>query len=179
MPHHPELVSFIAEHAFKRGNFVLASGKTSTYYIDGKMISFHPQGIFLTVKAILEEIRAVEFDAVGGMDMGATPIVSALALRSYELKKPIPTFIVRKEVKDHGTKKRIEGPLRPSSRVVMIDDVVTTGDSIHKAIQAVRELGCTVQLAISVLDRNAGAAALMESEGIPYRPLVHLSELGV
>jgi orotate phosphoribosyltransferase len=176
---HPELLSFIAQRAFKRGQFKLSSGGTSTYYIDGKLISFDPQGVWLTVEAILAEIRDVQFDAVGGMDMGATPIVSALALRSHELGHPIPTFTVRKEVKAHGTQKRIEGPMPPRSRVIIIDDVVTTGDSILKAIDAVQEAGCTVPLAICVVDRNAGATQTMQNRGIPYRPLIHLSELGV
>jgi len=176
---HPELVEFIQRAAFKRGSFVLSSGSTSNYYIDGKLVSFDPEGAWLTVEALLSELADVEYDAVGGMDMGATPIVAALALRSFQIGKPIPTFTVRKEAKEHGTKKLIEGPLQRPCRVVIVDDVVTTGESIRKAIEAVRAIGCTVQLAISVVDRRAGADELLQGMGIPYRPLVRLAELGV
>jgi orotate phosphoribosyltransferase len=118
-------------------------------------------------------------DAIGGMDMGATPIVGAVAVCSFLQKRPLPVFVVRKDVKPHGTMKLIEGPLNPPCKVVIIDDVITTGGSIIKAIEAVKAVGCQVLLAISVLDRQAGAAETLARMEIPYQPLVTLADLGV
>jgi orotate phosphoribosyltransferase len=180
---HPDLARYIAEHAIFRGEFTLASGRTSSYYCDGKLVSFSGEGALLIADAIIDEIRSgggIECDAIGGMDMGATPIVSAVALRLHQLGRSIPSFIVRKDVKAHGTKKAIEGPLPKSPcRVVIVDDVITTGGSIIKAVEVVREQGHTVVLAISVLDRDGGGAELLRSHGIPYQPLVTIGELGL
>lgn len=180
MPRHPKLAKLLEQKSLRRGNFTLASGKTSTYYIDGKLTSMSAEGATLIAEAILEEIRDLPVDAVGGMDMGATPIVGAFAVASYRAGRPLPTFVVRKEVKAHGTMKLIEGPVPQSpSKVVIIDDVVTSGDSILKAIDAVQKSGHAVLLAISLLDRNAGAADALASRGIKYQPLTTLADIGV
>jgi orotate phosphoribosyltransferase len=180
-PRHPRLAEFVRAKAIKVGQFRLASGGLSTYYCDGKMVSFAPEGALLIADAILEEIdRLGGVDAVGGMDMGATPIVSAVALRSHQRGKPLPSFVVRKGVKTHGTMKEIEGPIpQQPSRVVVVDDVVTTAGSVIQAIDAVRRAGHTVVLAISVLDRESGGARALEAIGVPYQPLVTISELGI
>jgi orotate phosphoribosyltransferase len=114
------------------------------------------------------------------MDMGATPIIGAVALHGYRSGRPLPTFIVRKDVKPHGTMKKIEGPI-PSSpcNVVIVDDVVTTGNSILAAIDAVVAAGHHVLLAISLLDRDAGAIEALAARGIPYQPLAVLDDIGV
>jgi orotate phosphoribosyltransferase len=180
MARHPELASLLERKSLRRGNFVLASGRSSTYYIDGKLTSMDPQGATLIADAILAEIRDLTVDAVGGMDMGATPIVGAVATRSLTAGRPLPTFVVRKEVKGHGTKKEIEGPVPQNpSKVVIVDDVVTTGDSLLKAIDAAQRAGHEVVLAISVLDRNAGATEAMARRGIRYQPLATLKDIGV
>ena len=176
---YPELVRTLTQKSLKRGRFVLSSGRVSDYYIDGKLTSMDPQGAALIADAILREVEGLPVDAFGGMDMGATPIVGAVALRSYYVGRPLPTFVVRKDVKRHGTMRLIEGPLTPPARVVIIDDVVTTGDSILKAIDAVQEAGCEVLLALSVLDRSAGAAEALARRGIEYRPLATLRDLGI
>jgi orotate phosphoribosyltransferase len=176
---YPRLVELLKSKSLKFGRFVLASGQVSSYYIDGKMTCMDPEGATLIAKAILGEIKDMQVDAVGGMDMGATPIVGAVATQSFEAGRPLPVFVVRKETKEHGTKKPIEGPIPPRSKVVVIDDVVTTGGSIVKAIDAVQAAGSEVVLAITVLDRNAGAAEAMRARGVPYRPLVMLDELGI
>ena len=108
-----------------------------------------------------------------------TPIVGAFATRSLDAGRPLPVFVVRKEVKQHGTMKAIEGPLPAPCNVVIVDDVVTTGGSILKAIDAVEAQGCKVLLAITVLDRNAGATEALAARGIPYRPLATLEDLGI
>lgn len=177
---HPRLAEYVFAHAIKLGKFVLASGRESTYYCDGKLVSFAPEGVALVADAILDEIEGLKIDAVGGMDMGATPIVSAVALRSFQLGHPLPCFVVRKDVKAHGTKKEIEGliPTEPS-RVVIVDDVVTTGGSVIQAIQAVRKAGHTVELAIAMLDRADGGEEALKKIGVRYQPLVTISELGI
>jgi orotate phosphoribosyltransferase len=177
---YPELAALLKKKSLKFGNFLLASGRTSTYYIDGRLTSFDPAGAAAIAEAVLKEIEGMPVDAVGGMDMGATPIVGAVACRSYYAGRPLPTFVVRKEVKAHGTQKKIEGPLPAAPcKVVIIDDVVTSGDSILKAIDAAQAQGCEILLAISVLDRGAGATEALQQRGIPYRPLVTLSDLGI
>ena len=177
---YPELAKLLQAKSLKRGHFVLTSGATSTYYIDGKMTCMDPHGATLIADAILNEIRQLPVDAVGGMDMGATPIVGAVATRSWEKGRPLPVFVVRKDVKAHGTKKAIEGPLPPTPcNVVIVDDVVTTGGSILKAIDVAQAAGCKVLLAITVLDRGAGAAQALADRGIPYQPLAVLEDLGI
>lgn len=177
---YPELAEQLKAKSLKFGNFTLASGRTSSYYIDGRLTSFDPKGAALIAEAVLKEIEGLPVDAVGGMDMGATPIVGAIACRSYLAGKPMPTFVVRKEVKAHGTQKKIEGPIpQAPCKVVIIDDVVTSGDSIIKAIDAAQEAGCEILLALSVLDRGAGATETLAARGIKYRPLVTLPDLGI
>ena len=180
MARHPELAQFLEKQSLRRGNFILASGKSSTYYIDGKLTAMHPRGATLIARAILKEIEPLAVDAVGGMDMGATPIVGAVAVAGEAAGRPLPVFVVRKDVKKHGTMKLIEGPIPSApSKVVIIDDVVTTGESILKAIDAVQNAGHEVLLAISVLDRKGGATEALAARGIPYHPLVTLEDIGI
>jgi len=176
---HPKLAALLKEKSLRRGKFILASGAESPYYIDGKMTCLDPAGATLIAEAIMEEIKDLPVEAVGGMDMGATPIVGAVAVMSHLRGRPLPVFVVRKEVKQHGTMKPIEGPLPAGGKVVLIDDVITTGGSILKAVDAVKAAGCQVLMAICVLDRNAGAAETMAKLGIPYRPLVTLADIGI
>jgi orotate phosphoribosyltransferase len=176
---HPQLAEALKSKSLTSGDFLLASGRRSNYYIDGKLTSMDPEGAVLIAEAIFEEIANLQVDAIGGMDMGATPIIGALAVTGVYKGRPLPTFVVRKDVKSHGTMKLVEGLLTPNSRVVIVDDVVTSGVSILKAIDAVQQQGCEVLLAISVLDRNAGAAEALERRQIPYQPLVTLRDLGV
>jgi orotate phosphoribosyltransferase len=177
---YPELAKIIETRSLKRGKFTLASGRTSDYYIDARLSSLDPEGALRIADAILNEIKDLKIDAVGGMDMGATPIVGAVAVRSFQIGRPLPTFVVRKEVKAYGTQKPIEGPIPPAPcNVVIVDDVVTSGGSIIKAIDAVEKHGGKVLLAISVLDRNAGATEALADRKIPYRPLLTLADIGI
>jgi len=134
------------------------------------------ENLYTHIAAGMERRAAIEL-AVAEI---ATPIVGSVAAVSEMSHRPMPVFVVRKDVKKHGTMKLIEGliPSTPSN-VVIVDDVVTTGDSILKAIDAVTDVGHKVLLAISVLDRNAGAIAALKARGIPYHPLVTLSDIGV
>src|SRR5437763_1684584 len=147
MARHLKLAALIALKSLRRGNFILASGKRSDYYIDGKLTSMDPEGATEIARAVLSEIESFSVDAIGGMDMGATPIVGAIAVESLYRGRPLPTFVVRKEVKAHGTMKLIEGPIPGNPcNVVIIDDVVTTGESIIKAIDAAEGKGHKVVL---------------------------------
>lgn len=175
-----ELCEFVSTKAVKRGEFTLASGRRSSYYIDGKLITFDPAGSCLVVAAIqrvLEEFPLV--GAIGGLDMGATPIAAAYAALSHNEGRPLSAFVVRKDRKEHGTRKLIEGIATKGSHVAVVDDVVTSGDSIAKAIHAVREGGCIVDVAISIVDRMSGAEELLASLDVPYHPLLSIQDLGL
>ncbi len=173
-----ELLTFLKEKAVLRGERTLASGKKSNFYIDGKQVTLDPQGILLTGKAILAAIHGTHADAVGGPTLGADPIAAAVALLSGQTGRPLKAFIVRKEAKQHGTQKMIEGPaLKAGDRVVMVEDVITTGGSVLKAIQEVEKLKVRVVKVICLVDRNEGAVDLLAPYN--YSPLFNLQDLGL
>ena len=157
-----ELLKLIKEKALRRGEHTLSSGKKSGYYIDGKQITLDPRGILLVGKAILAMLQGVQVDAVGGPTLGADPIAAAVALLSSQTGRPLKAFIVRKEEKKHGTQKRIEGPaLEKGDRVVVVEDVVTSGKSVKDAIQEIEKSGGRVVKVICVVDREEGAKELL------------------
>lgn len=174
---YPALAQFVQARAIREGDFTLASGAKSSVYCDGKQVTFSGEGALLVADAILNEIDAMPVDAIGGLEMGAIPIVAAVALRSAQRGKNISAFVVRKEVKGHGTRKVIEGPVDAPCNVVIVDDVVTKGGSIIQAITAAKAAGHTVLLALSILDREEGGAKALLNAGIPYRSLVTMSEV--
>ena len=156
--------------AFQTGDFTLSSGKKSNFYIDCRKITLHPQGAKLIGKIILEKIKGLKIDAVGGMTLGADPIVGAVIMLS-----DIPGFIVRKKEKEHGTKQKIEGHLKKGWNVLIVEDVSTTGGSALQAIQTVEFAGAKVVKVISVVDREEGA-----KEGLAnynFEPIFKKSEL--
>ena len=161
-----KLLQLLSIRSFKKGDFTLVSGAKSTYYIDGKMSEVNPEGAYLIGEVLFERIAKLNVDAIGGLAVGAVPLVTAAVISSHLHKQPIEGFWVRDEVKAHGTKKQIEGELRPGSRVVIVDDVITKGGSSLKAINAVKEYGCEVVLVLALVDRLAGARQLMEENGI-------------
>ena len=128
--------------AIKYGDFTLTSGKKSSYYFDGRLLSLDPEGAYLISQAIIPLLEQAGANAVGGTTLGADPMVAALALASHIKGRSIPAFIVRKESKTHGTKQNIEGPLEPGTNVAIVDDVCTTGGSLFHAIEAAEEAGC-------------------------------------
>ena len=171
-----ELRALIHERAIMEGDFTLASGKQSRFYVDGKRIMFDPRGLSLMADAFLEAMRDCQpVAAVGGLEMGAIPIAIAIALRSAQLDTPIPAFFVRKSPKGHGTNSFIEGCLEKGSRVVICDDVMTTGGSALKAIRKVEEYGCEIIRVVCLVDREEGAAEAFADEGYDYRPIFKLS----
>ncbi len=172
------LLKLIQEKALRRGDFTLASGKKAKFYLDGKQITLDPQGLMLTGKIMLAMLHGVKVDAVGGPTLGADPIAAALALLSSQSGKPLRAFIVRKEAKLHGTQKMIEGPaLQKGDHVVMLEDVITTGGSVLKAIKEVEALGAKVVKTLCLVDRNEGAKETLDAYG--YSPIFTLEDLGV
>lgn len=149
-----DLLALIKKDALSFGETTLSSGAKSKYYIDTKMVTLSPQGAFLTANILFDMLKNDEFDSIGGMTIGADPIVGAFAISSYLENKPIRTFIVRKEPKEHGKQKWIEGPIRNDDRVVVIDDVTTSGASLLKAIDIIKEqTDCEIVKAITLIDR--------------------------
>ncbi|KAF0134006.1 MAG: orotate phosphoribosyltransferase [Candidatus Saganbacteria bacterium] len=156
--------------AFKSGDFTLASGKKSSFYIDCRKVTLHPQGAKLIAKIILEKIANLKIDAVGGLTLGADPITSSVVAIGN-----IPGFIVRKKEKEHGTMQKIEGIIEPGYKVLVVEDVSTTGASAMQAIQAVESFGAKVIKVISVVDREEGAKDLLSKYS--FDPILRISEL--
>ena len=136
------LLTLIRERAFRQGAVTLSSGQTSDFYVDGKMIEMMPEGAYLIGEAVFEEIKDLDVDAIGGLAVGAVPMVTSAVISCHHHGKCIEGFFVRAEAKGHGTRKVVEGLLPPKSKVVVVDDVVTTGKSVLQAIAAVEEQGC-------------------------------------
>ena len=174
------LVEIIRDKSLSQGEeLILASGRTSKFYFDMKATTFDPEGSNLIADLILEEIASDKVDYIGGLEMGAVPIIVGISLRSYLAGFPIPGFFVRKEVKQHGTRKLIERELTPGSQVLMVDDVTTTGGSVMKAVHAVRAEGCVVKKVITVVDREEGASENLAKSGIELVPLLTASDFNI
>lgn len=163
--------------AFSFGDFVLASGQRSDYYLDMKPAMYDPEGVNVLADLVLQAIKSMPVDYIGGLEMGAVPLIGPVTMLSYQRGRSIPGFFVRKNVKDHGTMKRIEtGDDLTGKNVVILDDVTTTGKSAMIAIDFVREAGAKVLLVLSIVDREEGATEFYAKEGIPFRALFHASE---
>jgi orotate phosphoribosyltransferase len=172
-----ELRELVAIRAFTYGNFTLTSGRQSDYYVDGKQVTLDGRGLYLVARCALEHCRALDIEAVGGLTLGADPIAAAVAALSGESAQPITAFIVRKEVKAHGTGRAIEGPpLRPGQRVLLVDDTLTTGGTFLQAREAVAATGATIVGALCVVDRQEGGREALEAAGIKLDALFQRSE---
>jgi orotate phosphoribosyltransferase len=173
------LLELIETYAVQRGHFILASGRESNYYLDGRMVALHPEGAYLIGKLLFAQMEGLDVQAVGGLTLGADPVATAVSIASYLEGRPINAFLVRKEPKGHGTKKLVEGPLAPGSRVVIVEDTMTTGGSALKAVAAVEELGCEVAAVMVVIDREEGARETIEGAGYRFMPLFTVRDLGL
>ena len=173
-----KLKEILQEKSILRGDFTLASGKKSDYYIDARLTTLDAAGVNLIGKLILDEInKDSSIVAVGGPTMGADPIVGSVLALSQEEKCPLQGFLVRKEEKGHGTGKMVEGNLKAGDKVAMVEDVVTTGGSVIKAINAVREAGAEVSILLVIVDREEGAQAKFEDMGVNFFSIFKISEL--
>ena len=177
----PDLVRLVSEKALKRGSFRLASGREASFYLDAKQVVLDARGAMLVGRAVLDLLRARGPlpRAVGGMSIGADPVTSAVVTMAGVEGNDLKGFMVRKEPKDHGTKRFIEGPVSPGDRVVIVEDVTTTGGSSLVAIDRAVEFGLVVERVVTVIDRLAGAAETLGARGIPLDALVTIRDLGI
>jgi orotate phosphoribosyltransferase len=161
------LIHLLAERSAKRGQFTLASGKQSDFYIDARLTTMSPEGLSLIGRLGLEKLRVSGWavDSVGGLTLGADPISYAISYASADSTR-VRAFTVRKEAKTHGTGKTIEGPFRKNDRVVVIEDVITTGASALRAIDAVRSENGTVSGVLALVDREEGGRQAIENAGV-------------
>jgi len=174
------LAELIKSYALRFGDFTLASGQKSTYFIDGKLVTLTSEGAYCLARCILDKIADTDVEALGGMCIGADPITGAVVALAGEQGIPLIGFLVRKEQKDHGTKKQVEGPLPDGAKVIMLEDVVTTGGSTLDAIAAVeREKQAQVIRVIAMVDRLQGAQANLATAGYPLQSIFTIKELGV
>ena len=167
MSHREKLANLLREKSLKRGEFILASGQKSDYYLDCRLTTLDAEGARLTGYCVLELLdqMGVKPDAIGGLSMGADPVVSAAIVISAIEKRPLQGFLVRKEAKEHGRKKQIEGMEQTQGkRVVIVDDVCTTGGSTLEAIGAAEREGCEVIAVISVVDREQGGSEILRQK---------------
>ncbi len=171
----------VESRALRRGSFRLASGREASYYLDLKQVVLDAAGAMLVGKAILEKLRGrgPMPDAVGGMSIGADPVTSAVVTMAGVEGVAMKGFLVRKEPKGHGTKRYVEGPVEPGMKVVIVEDVVTTGGSSLVAIDRAIEFGLVVERVVTVMDRLAGGGEAFAARGIPLDPLLTIRDLGL
>jgi orotate phosphoribosyltransferase len=179
MTTHDRLLSILAERSARRGQFTLASGRQSTLYIDARLTTMSPEGLALIGPLALAALRDVDWrvNAVGGLTLGADPISYAIAYASAETAAPLRAFTVRKEAKAHGTGRLIEGPFQAGDRVAVIEDVITTGGSALRAVEAVRAAGGTVAGVLALVDREEGGRDALVSAGLPVVALARASDI--
>lgn len=175
-----QLLALLEKEALKKGNFILSSGKASNYYLDGRVITLAPAGAYLTASIILELIKDKKIDALGGPTLGADPIVGAVAALSHIKNIPLQTFIVRKAAKEHGTTRQVEGPkLKKGSRVILVDDVATSGKALIQAQQALRKIGIAADIALVIVDRCEGARENLGKEGLKLESIFTIKDFGI
>jgi len=177
----PRLVELLRQRSLRTGRFTLSSGRTSTYYIDARVTTMSAAGLKLVGELGLAAVRRAGWpmDAVGGLTLGADPVAYAIARASQDAPPVVDAFTVRKQAKDHGAGRRIEGCFRAGLRAVVVEDVITSGASARTAIEAVAAEGGIVTGVLAVVDRQEGGRAAIEAGGVPVLCLVNVSDLGV
>ena len=167
----------LAQAAYRRGQFTLASGRSSEHYVNCKPVSLSGSGLALISAAMLEHVEA-DAVAVAGLTLGADPLVSGVAMAAAQNERELDALIVRKQAKGHGTGAWLEGPLPATGSVVtVLEDVVTTGGSSLKAVNQLKEAGYQVNRVVTIVDREEGGAAAMEAAGLELISLFRLSEI--
>jgi orotate phosphoribosyltransferase len=170
------LASLVRDLAVVRRRVTLSSGREADYYVDMRRVTLHHQASRLIGKLMRELTSDWDYDAAGGLTMGADPVATAIM---HAAGRPIDAFVVRKSVKTHGLHRLIEGPEVSRRRVLVVEDTSTTGDSALTAVRAVRDAGGEVVGVATVVDRATGAAEAIEAEGLPYRSAIGLADLGL
>lgn len=181
MQERERLKSILLEKSYRKGKFKLSSGLESDFYIDGKQTTLDAEGAYLCGKLIFDIIKKApqKISAVGGMTLGADPLVSAVSIVSYLEKSPIPAFIVRKESKKHGTEAYIEGQsnMPEGGWVALLEDVVTTGGTLVKVIERVEKQGFQIGLIVTVVDRQEGGKEALAAAGYALESIFTREEL--
>jgi orotate phosphoribosyltransferase len=178
-PRFIRLKEIIAAQSLLKGDFVLTSGRRSKYLFQLRQTTLHPEGASLAADIIVDFMRRHAIDHIGGLAVGAVPMVSAAAITGHMKGHPISAFFVRKAVKEHGARELIDGHVAAGSRPLIVDDVTTTGGSILKAVEAVGEKNCTVTKALSIVDREEGAAEELAKRGIQLFSIFRKSDFSV
>jgi len=174
-----DLQKLLLERSVKTGSFVLASGKTSSYYVDARLTTMSPEGMLMIGSLATNEIAQKNWapDSVGGLTLGADPVAFAISRQSADSIRPLRAFSVRKEAKAHGTGNRIEGPFQPGDKVVVVEDVITTGKSALQAIDAIIHAGGIITGVLAVVDREDGGRQAIMERGYDVTTLVTISQL--
>jgi orotate phosphoribosyltransferase len=172
------LFELIKARSFSRGTKMLVSGRNTNYYFDMKPTMFHPAGAAWIAELMLDRIEGLKVDYVGGLAIGAVPLVNSIAMLSHQRGRPIPGFFVRAQVKDHGTQRRIEGTSESlaGKNVVIVEDVTTTGGSASAAVEAAKAEGANIVLVLSIVDRLEGAVENFNNRGIAFEAIYTADE---
>ncbi|NNJ26139.1 orotate phosphoribosyltransferase [Alienimonas chondri] len=171
------LHALILDRALKFGDFTLASGKKSSHYLDGKQVALHARGLRLISAGFLELAADWQYDAVGGMSIGADPLIGGVLTLAE--REDLVGAMIRKEAKGHGTGQYVEGPLQPGQSVLVVEDVVTTGGSSLKAIKRLRDFGAVVCGVVAIVDRLQGGEAAFAEAGVPLKTLFTVKDFGI
>lgn len=173
------LAKILFERSYHEGNFTLSSGITSNYYFDCRQTALHPEGSWLIGNLFNKLLADQNITAIGGMTLGADPLISATTVISYELKRPLAGLIVRKESKSYGTSQFVEGTanIKLGDQVAMVEDVITTGNSLLLACERVKDLGLTISILCTILDREEGGKETIQNAGYELRSLFTRNEL--
>ena len=175
-----KLLKLLEKEALQRGDFTLSSGKKSNYYLDGRIITLTPEGAYLVANIILKMYVKEGIKAIGGPTLGADPIVGAIAALSHINKIPITTFIVRKAAKEHGAMRQIEGPgIQKKDKVLLVDDVATTGKALIEAKEALDREGILCDSAVVIVDRCEGAKDNLAHYGLILNSIFTIRDFGL
>ena len=173
------LIELVRDKALEFGSFTLASGKKASFYLDCRRLTLDSTGVRMVAEGMLEKLDEAWPDAVGGMAIGADPITAAIITLADVQGKSLRGFIVRKESKQHGTGRMVEGPVQAGDRVVVVEDVVTTGSSSLKAIDHCRAMGLHVTGVLAIVDRLAGGRENFAAQGYQLQTLLTIRDLGI
>lgn len=172
------LLELIRTEAYFREKIILSSGKESDYYIDARRVTLSARGVLLCARLILDTLKDEQFEAIGGPTLGADPLVGAVGVVSALNDRPVNTFIIRKTPKAHGKQQQVEGPLlSQGSRVVLIDDVATTGKAFLQSLDVLEPMGVKVVKALCLVDRKEGAREALAARGCPLVSLFDIGEI--